>query len=751
MYFVSKRKLTLCSVGLSVVALSSEVFAQETNEIILEEVIVTAQRREQSLQEVPIAVTALSRGQMDKSGIKGLQDLAFFTPGLTGRKQGSSTPIFAIRGINSNSFGIGGENSVGVFLDETFIGRNSISSIGFLDVERIEVLKGPQGTLFGRNSTAGAISITSRKAGNGFEADVKLSRESFDTTDIFVGVTVPIIEDVFSVRFAGTRRSSKGYEKNIVHENNLGGEDTWAGRISTVINFSEKLSLEGFYAQWDEKTGGLGYSTTDPALASLGAVSDDPFDGVMASDLAIFENSKAKVAGVTLKYEISDHVTFKSITSYSWQNGEGLFDIDGSILPIFQALFEGEPNKTFGQEFRLSGSNDKFDWIIGASYFGESVDSKISVEYDQGLIIGGIPFEENSLGLPHPAFETCDPISDLIFGFSCNDRGMEISRSNGDYDSYAVFADLHYNVNDQLSITAGLRYSVDKKKFSYRGDVTPSLTTLIVDGGLVVEDTGGNYQNIEDKWTDLQPRFVVDYQFSGDLMGYLSITRGFKAGGFDVTTDPANVTFKAEDVWAYETGLKATVFNGKIRINSSVYVNDYNNLQIQTVVSGVTQTINVPKIDNYGFELEVMGRPLEGLDIGAGLAFNESKFSDFLTDSGNLKGNRVPLTSKWNVNLMSQYSFPVSDNVEIYIRGEANYRSREYDTLENAAEFSQKEFWTVNGRLGLTSSDHGWEVAGYVKNLFDIDYVILKDDFGFGPLAYAASPRIWGLELSKSF
>lgn len=747
--------------------------ATSTDERRLDQVTVTTQRTAQNQQDVPIAITTLSAETLFRTGTDNLEDLTAITPGLAGKNEGVATSIYSIRGINSNSIGVGGENSVGVFVDDVFIGRQALSGIGFLDAERIEVVKGPQGTLFGRNSTAGAISIVSKKPGDTFEGELRGQFSDLNSTELFGGVSIPIVEDKFSVRIAGLFRDRDGTWTDVVRQQDVGNSELSAGRIAARWNITPNLTADAFYSIWREETGGFSWTTTDPTLAAIAGSSTDPFDRTIAHDAFGREVRDADVAGLTLTYDVNDDVTLKSITSYTKLDDTGFTDLDASILPLFtlsngpdsdlarsvpQVLADASPQETFGQEFRLNGSTDKIEWLVGASYFGEEINDPRVFQFNDVLFLGGTPIDADAFFPGSPAFFLCDATSDALLGIACNPTATESDLIQGDYESYAIYGDFRYSVTDALTTTFGLRYSYDEKEFTYRTFITPSVSGALGGGSVVFPDTGGLPVTLENDWSDLQPRFVLDYRWNEDLLTYVSISKGFKSGGFDVSFNVADIPFDEESVWAYEVGVKSDFANGRAVLNAAAYFNDYEGFQVQPIINGITQTVNIPTLDNYGFEVELLARPTDNLDLNFGLAYNDSEFSSLVIDSAldptvqvDLEGNRIPVTSEWTFNGAGEYRKDFGDRFQGYVRGDVSYRSGIFETIENLDVFSIDGYWLANARIGIAAQDGNWDISLFARNLADEEYLVFNNTLGFGATQIAGTPREYGLELRKTF
>ncbi|WP_133064255.1 TonB-dependent receptor, partial [Sandarakinorhabdus cyanobacteriorum] len=317
----------------------------------VEEIVVTAQRRDQSLADVPISVTAVSGAKLAQAQVRDAGDLTALAPGLAGKPQGLGTPVFSIRGISTNSVGIGGESSVGVFWDEGYLGRLESANIPFFDIERVEVLKGPQSTLFGRNASAGAISVTSRRPTFDSDANLTASYASFNSIELSGGLTAPVTNDL-SLRIAGLYRDRGGTERNMLLDRTEGGGKTTAVRGIVLLEPSSGFKLTAIVNYVRDNGGGFPSQTTDPTLAAAGGVTSDPFDGRHATNVATFENRRLWSGNLQAYWELSDSLTLKSITTALSTRLDREFDVDGSAVPLLNARFRDYRNKTFGQEVR---------------------------------------------------------------------------------------------------------------------------------------------------------------------------------------------------------------------------------------------------------------------------------------------------------------------------------------------------------------------------------------------------------------
>jgi iron complex outermembrane recepter protein len=783
------RKLLLPAMIASATCNSVHVSAEDDTGFVLEEIVVTAQRREQSLQDVPISVSAFDQNFIKDTGIKNINDVVAYTPGLSGTDEGLSTPQYAIRGISSNSFGIGGEASIGVFVDDAYTGRITVAGLPFIDAAQIEVLKGPQGTLFGRNTSAGAISVTSNRPHNEYALDVSQQFGSYGLNRTTVTANIPIVEDVLAIRASAVYDENDGYVENTT----LDGEkfDNRAHAAKIAINYTpiDELDILFSYTTQDAKTGGRAYESQDPnslyaQLSGLTPSDNDIFDDDVYHDQNSFEKTLAESANLRVLWDINDQLTLTSITTYQEYVNEAWLDLDSSPANFLSVdLRDGmdENGETFGQEFRLNGQVGDVTWMIGASYFGEKVSQDVTLHMDENIwdillfsdlatsgILGLEPILPDSSNLATAnLFPNCASNDGAV---NCGTASELTTSARGDYESQAIYTDITWAASDNLNINAGLRYSRDKKDWSFKSGVTAGNdlvqnfidTTLAASGGsidldalvfegkrtLSSDDTQHQRLPQDASWTKVTPRLAIDYTFDNDVMVYASAARGYKSGGFE-----NNTAFDEEESWSYELGFKSTLWESRMRLNGSIYYYDYENFQVQVLKDAKTDTINIPEMKGKGAELEMAVRPLENLDVIATLAYNESQIGDFAADGGNLKGNLPPYSPEKSASLIGRYTIDVFDSIQLLIQGEANYQSRQFFTLDNADSRSQAGYSLLNARVALFDEVSGWEVALFGSNLLDKEYLITSDDaFLSGQnLVLRGNPRMAGVELSLHF
>lgn len=746
------NSLTLAMISL---AINSIAVADRDDGFAIEEIIVTAQRRVQSLQDVPIAVSAFNQEFIKSADINDVTDMIAYTSGLTGANQGPSTPQYAIRGISSNTFGVGGESSVGVFVDDAYLGRITIAGLAFVDAERVEVLKGPQGTLFGRNTSAGAISITSVKPHNEFSIDLSQSFGEFDSAKTVATVNLPIIEDTLLVRGSVLHDTTDGYIEETINGNEFDSKVA-AGKLQVSYLPTDDLTINLKLSAQSLRSGGRAYEPTDGSTPFLGGLNNNLYDDDVYHNVEGDENIDAFSANLKVAWDLNDTLTLTSITTFSEYDNDIVLDLDGTPSMVMQAAFPKEESETFGQEFRLNGEGENLTWMLGASLFKENTYQELVGTYDEAIWLSVFNAANTLLPLDLGWGPLCsDAAADVAFlGASCA-AGISNSDSKGDFESVAIYGDFTYSLTSNLSINAGLRYSRDEKDWQYRSsaqaDFLAAYDTAVGAGGAlsavgIIDNTNGQFVPLEDSWTEWTPRLALDYQFEDSMMLYASAARGYKSGGFEDLT-----VFEPETSWAYEIGMKSEWWNNRLQLNTAIYYYDYEDFQVQTVNNAITRTVNIPEVRGQGLEVDVIAKPLRQLDIIASLAISETEFGRFATEinglAADLKDNATPYAPEKTASLVAEYLLPLGVG-DVVLRGEAVYQGQQFFSIENLAEQSQGGYALYNARVSLRSTNEMWELALFGQNLGDKEYNLQVDDQVIDNVALRGIPRLVGIEFS---
>jgi iron complex outermembrane recepter protein len=739
---IAQKLLPLAVAGAcSISALANDHFG-------LEEIIVTAQKRAERVQDVPISISAMSSDFVRDVGAQTVDGLGIFTPGLETRVSEVTTPQLSIRGITTNDFGIGADPAVAVYVDGVYSGRSGAALTAFQDIERVEVLKGPQGTLFGKNAAAGAIHVISKKPVQEFEAELNASLGNYGKRKFEAMINQPLSDD-FALRVNLMDNQRDGYRKNRFNGEQLSDENSGGARASLAWAATDNTQVLAQIDYYNVDQGGAVYSSF-----LLGdAYGDVQLDFTPKETLELWGGA------VTVDSDF-DSLLFTSITAikrfetnnFVDYDGTDLFTTLGSAAPIYLVTGNVEENTFFSQEFRLSfDKGDELRWTLGAMYSREhgkqEAHTVIPTDVVNSVLIGlGVPVEGLlPFGLLFPEMASGDLVS----------------------TSAALYGDMTYALNDGLDLTVGLRYTQDEKGYE--------LTTLYNPfglGGIFPNEANGLEQ--DDSWSNLSSRVVLDYKFGEDAMVYLSYATGYKAGGFN-TTQPAR-PFDEEQVSNVELGLKSTWLDSRLRFNAAVYSYEYEDLQeydsVRDPVSGlVRQEIRNLDAEGQGFEMDLTWAATERLELNANYDYLDTEITDYTlvpgeTAADDRKGQPLSRAAEGSYNLGAQYTLPLNSAGEVLFRLDYSYvGEREVTAIVAATPVAQAlidqnigdlegDYENVNARMTYMNADGDWRVSLWGQNLTDEEYLYHIDDGAAGigsASARRASPRFYGLDVGYSF
>jgi iron complex outermembrane receptor protein len=697
-----------------------------TGQAMLEEVIVTAQKREQGLQDVPIAVQAFSTQRIDELTAQDIGDLGAFIPNVELPRH-SNQPRYKIRGIGTDDFGVGADPAVGVYLDGVYIGRSGGSKVAFNDIERIEILNGPQGTLFGRNAAAGAIQYITNKPNENQEGWVKATVGDYDRLQLEGVYNLPLTDELF------WRGGALYNEREGFVDNNYTGEDhqyqkNWSLTSALRWQPTDKLDLVWRldYDEIDQDS-----KAVNSAIYGAGQFGRADFDEV-TTNRRLKETRELFGTSLHLTYEMGG-ATFTSITSYREYESENPENQDGWIDPEFEFDdYNAEDNDQWSQEFRFAGDwGERVMWTVGANY------SEETAKQTSGISLNTIAVDrlvvEAEVGLPYSlvepgfgydvAFAVGFPDLDRIYANGqealAAGRYTEYIDVQGDYTAWAVFADFTFDITDTLSVTAGVRYTEDEKDFSRLVMVNDFGMHFAFTPTFVDED--GNYDpdgkvigevKQDDKWDETTPRLVVNWNVTDEVMLYASWAEGYKAGGFnsagDRNDDPA---FDPANVENLEFGIKSTWLDNTLRINAAYFDYDYENLQSLELIpaaclpgsSFASHQFETSDVEGSGFELAVNWAALEGLELWGNLGTLDAEYASrdrrrSLTD---------PITGEEICNIEDESGQKFGDSPELSYALGATYTY----ALSGGSELSAAVSW------GWQEGETARRSCKYIENL----------------------------------
>ena len=582
-------------------AAQEETSKQETaqkekarGEYKLETMTVTAQKQEENVQEVPVSITVFNEQDIEDMKIESVRDIADFVPNLMIFDEGQSgfnTP--SMRGIHAavESFAV----SCGLYVDGVLV----LSGKGFeeemLDIERIEVLRGPQGTLYGKNTETGAINIITRQPDNEFRGRVSLQGGEDKKGQFSLNFSGPIQKDKLFLGIAGQYYRKDGFIENTITGDMVDDREHWFGRAHLRWTPVDKLDISLIASQLEYDEGGsiVGLGEKGAAMFGLPA----PEDRKVTSNLEGKNESSNDAQSLKITCDISDSLTLTSVTARRVYNDKNIEDADFSSATISHGDKDIEYSK-ISQELRLNSSTEQLKWLVGLYYDKDHND----IDYE---MISDIP-----------------PMAG-------------VTSRDVDENSYAAFAHLTYALTEQLSLVGGLRYDRGESEF---------------------EDNIYNTK-FDDSWSELIPKIALEYRFTPAIMTYVSASKGYRSGGFNpYTADPQYNSYDAEKLWSYEAGVKSAFLDNRLILNSSVYYMDITDMQVNEAVSPVESYItNSAEATAKGVELEMTAKVFDDLSLMAGFGYSDVEFDSFKDALGDYEGNKNPYAPEYTYNIGAQY------------------------------------------------------------------------------------------------
>ncbi len=758
-YFLSGVSIFMGSLA-SVSTVSAD---DDESEFRLEEVVVTARRRTENIQETPVAITAFSGQALTDRQIVSLEGVADFSPSLTINSSsafsGSSQTVSVfMRGIGQTDFTLNTDPGVGIYVDGVYISRSVGALLDLVDIERLEVLHGPQGTLFGRNSVGGAISITTSRPAD--EAGGRVYGTLGSDNWLILGGSVDLpLSDTLKTKFSVQKHTRDGYVIRASDDLDLGNKDNLSARASALWTPSDDFELflsvdytrsreNGIPMVLDAVNPGAAFPAAhnlivapqlnpalqafpdgclSPAGAAVGGtacyndqwISDDKTVNFGTYD--VYSDVDVWGLSATMVYDINDVLQLKSITAYRDLESEFARDGDGSPLQV-------------------NATEDVFEyrqWSEELQILGTAMDSRLN------YILGLFYFDEKGTN-----------VNTVDFGFARFNSGGDIHNT-----SVAGFGQATYDLTETLSVTAGIRYTSETKRFTPDQFIIDTFTVPFFPPFLQFEP--GQYLTTREEqkatakeWT---PHINVAFKPGDNSMLYASYSRGFKSGGFTQRIFPAieiPPSFGPETVDVAEAGFKVDLLDRRLRLNGAAYHTWYDDLQVTVPVGVAPTTQNAAKATIKGFELEASAIPLEGVTASFAVGYTDAAYDelDSRVSPTITLDNKFPGTSEWTLNGSLSYEHEIGDDIYLTPRVDWSYRSSYFFDAENFV--GQDGYHLFNASLTVHNPDSGWSVSLFGKNLGDTTYFIhgeqIIDPAGFRMLSPVRG-REWGLRLETSF
>ncbi len=709
---------------------------------VLEEVIVTAEKREQNVQKVPSAISAFSAGMLKARGISKPQDLQFSVPGLIIGETSVGSVQVTMRGIGAENNGAGGDPGVPLHIDGHYIQFSNYILRDLFDVERVEVQRGPQGTLYGRNAVGGNINIVTKRPSDVFEGKISLDMGNYNKIN-FQGVVSGRLFNRLKGRLAVSDETRDGFVTNISNgDDSLLDSDYTSVRASLVYDLTDDLEI--FFS---------GYEYNDKSTSFVTrVVGEYPRVGMFAGAPASYTNISASDPGkVRLNtpnsgFEDAEGVsmdvswdleafTLKSLTAYNDAERGVLRDADGTDLPIrpqetnllnqtVRSLGVVQGSQTLSQEFQLLSANDtNFKWVIGLFYFEESSDYNLHINI---------------------------PLTPVMFR----------TPADVETNSFAAFGQVEYSLTNSLELTAGLRHTLDEK------DMRRSILFTLDGVNNILDDNS----ELEDSWEETTGKLGLSYHIMEDILLYASYSAGFKAGGFNPTS-VSEPSYDPELLDAYEVGMKGQFLDNRLQLNTSAFYYDYTDKVESTIsilpgqTTGTVVFTNAAAATIIGIDLEMQAYVTDSLMIDASIGYQKSEYDEFISRDPqfdppgvgqDLSGNQLTRAPEWKFHVGAQHAWQLGNNFgSLTARIDYSWVDAQFFRAFNLDTDKANSYHRTNAKLWWESNGADWQAELYVLNIED-DYVlsnliVTSPDFGFAHGGSYLSPRTYGLNITYNF
>ena len=755
---------------------SDAISEASTSEIPV--IVVTAQKRQQALSDVGQTINVVDAQQLARQGVTSVADLTKIVPGLTVATNPDATPIYTLRGVSFNVSYFGAQPTVSVYIDEAPLAFPIMTEGAILDLERVEILKGPQGTLFGQNSTAGAINYIAAKPTSEFTAGAKASFGRFDSFQSEAFISGPLT-DTFKARFAISSARSGAWQKSATRDDALGQQRKVAGRLLFDWEPNEQFSIAFNLNGWLDKSDTPAPqfveprpsvpSQADPQLFTRPITATSPRNADWDPGKSFRRDNNFYQAALRADYEFSDQAVLTSLGNYTRAKIHSFSDYDGTSLNFSTTLVTGYA-EAVSQELRLSGmvAGETINYIIGGSF-----------QHDKSLELYRIDGDLAS------AFRNVGAIPNLFPGFgsfrSIVQRGQQSNRT------WAGFANIDWEMIDQLTLSAGFRYTAIKHDATgctldsgdgtaadtignlstfIRSQVGLPASTAFRPGGCVT--LGPTFEPFEQndsfKEDSVSWRFNANYKVDPDILFYATVSRGYKGGNYPVPAASSFVQLAAvqqEKLTAYEGGLKSKLFNRRLAINASVYYYDYRNKQLQTnfidpIYGQLLTLANIPKSEVIGFDADALLVPIDGLTLRTAVTYADTEIGrysgfDVAGVAVDLTGNPFNYAPKWISVGDVEFERGISDRLHAFVGASYTYNSKTFADLAGSESLRIRSFGVLDLRAGIGAKSKAWEVMAYIRNATNEYYWNYARTGADSVLRYANLPITYGLTLSSQF
>lgn len=695
----------------------------------VEDIVVTAQRRAESLQRVPISVTAVTAERLEASGITSTQDLPNLAPGLVMTSvRNTVTPY--LRGIGTQAGTAGTEGAVAVYIDGVYLPNAISSAFSLNNVQRIEVLKGPQGTLFGRNATGGLIHVFTRDPAYVPEFKATLGYGNYDTKTASFYATGGLSENIAAdFAFFGSHQG-EGWGTNFFPGNDVNFRREALGRSKIKAQFGARTTatLAGDYAVWRSDIGNVFQPM--PGTVSVGRVTTagSIYDSNTPHRFPS-KHSKQYGGSLVINHGISDDIELTSTTAYREVDAYSATNTDATPAVLNDSRFH-EVGNNLQQEILLNGKSGALTWTTGAFYFDSSA--------------GFQPFQ----------FSTRPPSP-----LNANRNTKTTTKS------YAAFAQGTYDLTDATHLTLGARYTYDKK--AAYGQFVATAGNTVAPGTIIADVDNLPRSQTRRNWDAITWRAALDHQLNDDVLVFASVNRGFKSGAFNAA-DTRQPALDPERLDAYEVGIKSDLLDRTLRLNAAAFYYDYRNIQLQVITGTGSQSFNAPSGRVKGVDVETVWAPRLGqsrLEMSGSVSLLDTKYLDFpgaphtivrdpsiggrIATSINAKGNEMVRAPNFSSTATIDYAMPIARALEAGANLSWQHSGKFFWEVNN--DIYQKPYDIINAQLFLGRENGGWRFRIWGRNLLDEEYFLFANTNAFGASASAAAPRTYGIAMDFKF
>lgn len=829
-YLYGGSAMLLASVALASPALAQTPAPAPVDNATVDELVVTANRREQAVNDVGMAIQAFGAEQLEAMRVTNVQDLSAVAPSFTVSRSYQGVPTFTLRGIGFNTINMSATSTVGTYVDEVAYAYPMMLSGPVYDLERVEVLKGPQGTLYGRNTTAGLINFVTQKPSQEFEARALVEVGNYETTNFEGMVSGPITENLQGRLSFRSEQSGEGWQESNTRNERLGEVDKYGFRASLAFQPTDSLDIDLSYTQWVNKSDTLaaqaiGFTPgTDPVSGTGSArlfnapglqsyiATNRPTSGSQADwapasvrtvdigvgqgiDKPLEEDSVFRAGKLSIGWDINDSLRLVSLTSYNQLERKGVMDWAGAPYNVLIQDADGEI-KSFAQELRLEGGNDRVTWLVGA-YYGKDdiVDTNRTLFRDNANVRFFQYLTTTLVGTPlntGPFPGGMGPGGSYTLTQAA--QTFQTYRDDGKIETTtaSIFASADWKLTDTLSLTTGLRYTQDKQDANVcsrdvDGSMLPNLnltnrylyglfygatipgnvdfngcSTTAIDPVTLIATRGEVISSLDED--NFAWRLALNWELSDDVLVFGSVSKGAKAGGAPVNTASLavqNVPVKQEELLAYELGVKAGLFDRRIQANISAFYYDYTDKQMSTynpdpLYTALARLQNIPESLAYGLDGEITWRVTDNFTAVGAATLLHTEIKGFVGTNGagqpaNYDGAPFLYSPEFLGSLTFLYERDLTDGLGLKAVLNGRYQRDSQADLEGSPLFRIDGYSVVNGSIGIESLDGRWEVSAWARNLTDEYYWTAVASNANTVVRFPGQPRTVGISLSYKY